>query len=298
MQTISKVDALRAQISAWRRDGQRIAFVPTMGNLHAGHYSLIDIARKQCHRVVASVFVNPTQFGPTEDFSSYPRTPEDDNAGLQARGCDLLFAPDVEAIYPFGASDSVRVAVPGLSDILDGASRPGHFSGVATVVTKFFNLVQPDLAVFGQKDYQQLLVIRRLVADLRLSIEIVAAPIKREANGLAMSSRNQYLTVDERERAGIIHRTLLGMCDAARSGHRLAAIEADACRELENAGLQPGYATLRNATDLSVPDPSQRTNLVALIAARLGRARLIDNELVDGSETSPLPQTSLGERVG
>ncbi|HET8940502.1 MAG TPA: pantoate--beta-alanine ligase [Rudaea sp.] len=297
MYTISDAIALRAQIETWRRDGLRIGFVPTMGNLHAGHYSLIEIARQCCDRVVASVFVNPTQFGPTEDFSSYPRTLDEDAAGLREHDCDVLFVPDERTIYPFGASESVRVIVPGLSDILDGAARPGHFSGVASVVTKLFNLVSPDVAVFGQKDYQQLLVIRRLVADLCLPISIVAAPIKRETNGLAMSSRNQYLTADERERASVIHGTLLGMCDAVRSGRELAAIEIEAVRELEQAGLHPDYAVLRSAADLSAPQPAQRANLIALIAARLGRARLIDNELVDGSAIRPLPQACRGEKV-
>lgn len=282
MRSIASIDELRAQIASWRRNGKRIGFVPTMGNLHAGHYSLIEIASKHCDRVVASVFVNPTQFGPTEDFSTYPRTLEQDAAGLRDCGCDVLFAPDVAAIYPFGASGSLRVDVPGLSDVLDGASRPGHFSGVATVVTKLFNLVQPDVAVFGQKDYQQLLVIRRLVADLRLPIEIVDAPIKREANGLAMSSRNQYLSASERECAGVIHQTLVGMRDALLGDQALEVIESSARDLLEKAGLQPDYAVLRDAHDLSVPEFTQRTNLVALIAAKLGRARLIDNLVMAG----------------
>ncbi len=281
MQRIVTVDDLRARIAAWRHDGERIGFVPTMGNLHAGHYSLIEIARQHCDRVVASIFVNPTQFGPNEDFSTYPRTPDEDAAGLQANGCDLLFAPDVEAMYPFGATAGVRVDVPGLSDILDGASRPGHFSGVATVVTKLFNLVQPNVAVFGQKDYQQLLVIRRLVTDLRLPIGIVGAPIKREATGLAMSSRNQYLTPVERKRARVIHRTLVVMRQGLLAGEAIPSIEATARDSLERAGLQPDYAVLRDADDLSVPDSGHRNNLVALIAAKLGRARLIDNLVIE-----------------
>ena len=281
MRSIDTVDDLRECIGAWRRAGAHVGFVPTMGNLHAGHYSLIELARRHADRVVASVFVNPTQFGPHEDFDEYPRTPTADRAGLAAQACDLLFAPKLEDIYPFGAAACVRVEVPGLSDILEGAVRPGHFTGVAAVVTKLFNLVQPDVAVFGQKDYQQLLVIRRLTHDLRMPIAIVAAPTLREANGLAMSSRNQYLSVEERECAGIIYRTLCGMRDALQAGRTHAAIQDDAHRALEQAGLQPDYAVLRRVLDLSVPKPSERTGLIALIAAKLGRARLIDNLAAD-----------------
>jgi pantoate--beta-alanine ligase len=281
MDTVTGVDDLRAQVGAWRRAGERIGFVPTMGNLHNGHFSLCEIARSQADRVVASVFVNPTQFGPREDFASYPRTLEQDQAGLAARGCDLLFAPQVDAIYPFGAKHSVQVEVPAISDVLEGALRPGHFVGVATVVSKLFNLVRPDVAVFGQKDYQQLLVIQRLTRDLCLPIEIVPAPTLREANGLAMSSRNQYLTPEERERAGVIYRTLCAMRAALHAGQAPIAIEAEARAALEQAGLLPDYAVLRRAADLTEPDANERTGLVALIAAKLGRARLIDNLVTD-----------------
>lgn len=280
MDTVVGVDDLRARISAWRRAGERIGFVPTLGNLHNGHFSLCKIARLRADRVVASVFVNPTQFGPLEDFASYPRTLEQDQAGLGAGGCDLLFAPQVDAIYPFGAKQSVQVEVPGISDVLEGALRPGHFTGVATVVTKLFNLVQPDVAVFGQKDYQQLLVIQRLTQDLRLPIEIVPGPTLREASGLAMSSRNQYLTPEERERAAVIYHTLCGMRAALHAGHPHAAIEADARKALEQAELLPDYTVLRRAADLIEPG-NERVGLVALIAARLGRARLIDNLITD-----------------
>jgi pantoate--beta-alanine ligase len=252
-----------------------------MGNLHAGHFSLIELARAHADRVVASVFVNPTQFGPREDFGSYPRTLEQDRAGLANRSCDLLFAPDTDEIYPFGIANTVRVEVPGLSDVLDGAARPGHFIGVATVVTKLFHLVQPDVAVFGQKDFQQLLVIRRMTEDLRLPVEIVAAPTRRETNGLAMSSRNQYLSGEERERAGIIYRTLCAMREALHGGRAHASIEADASRMLEQAGLNVDYAALRRSADLSVPNGSERSGLIALIAARLGHTRLIDNLITD-----------------
>ncbi len=281
METAVQADDLRANVASWRRAGERVAFVPTMGNLHNGHFSLISLARAYADRVVASVFVNPTQFGPREDFASYPRTLEQDQAGLAAHGCDLLFAPAVDVVYPFGADGSVRIDVPGISGVLEGVLRPGHFSGVATVVTKLFNLVQPDVAIFGQKDYQQLLVIQRLAHDLRQPIEIIAAPTLREANGLAMSSRNQYLSADERERAGIIYRTLCAMRDGLRAGRPRAAIEADAAQGLQAAGLLPDYAVLRRAADLSESGESERVGLVALIAAKIGRARLIDNLVTD-----------------
>ena len=280
MRTVERSEDLRATIAQWRKSGQRIGFVPTMGNLHNGHFSLISLARANADRVVASVFVNPTQFGPHEDFASYPRTLAQDQAGLESAGCDLLFAPGVADMYPFGAANMVRVEVPGLSETLDGALRPGHFSGVATVVSKLFNLVAPDVAVFGQKDYQQLLVIRRMVADLRVPIEILGAPTMREANGLAMSSRNQYLTADERERASVIFQTLNTMRDSAGGGKSIADIENAARLSLENAGLAPDYAVLKRRDDLAAPFATDR-HLVALIAARFGRARLIDNLLFD-----------------
>ena len=281
MESVTTAAELRERVAAWRRDGARIGFVPTMGNLHAGHYSLLSVARANADRIVASVFVNPTQFGPREDFASYPRTLESDRAGLEAHGCDLLFAPAVEEVYPFGIEASVRVDVPVVAATLEGALRPGHFTGVATVVTKLLNLVQADVAVFGQKDYQQLLVIRRLVRDLALPISILAAPTMREANGLAMSSRNQYLSVDERERAGIIHQTLERMCEAVRAGKPHAEIEGDAMRGLTAEGLEADYAVVRRREDLAEPEPGQRLGLIALIAARLGRARLIDNLSAD-----------------
>jgi len=281
MLTFTTIADLHSQVRAWKIQGLRVGFVPTMGNLHKGHYSLLDAARARADRVVASVFVNPTQFGPREDFASYPRTLAEDAAGLEAHGCDLLFAPTVDEIYPYGPVDMVRIEVPIVSAMLEGEFRPGHFAGVATVVTKLFNLVQPDVAVFGQKDYQQLLVIRRMVRDLALPIEIVAAPTLREANGLAMSSRNQYLTSEQRAHAGLIHQTLRGMGDALRAGVAIEVIERDARATLEQAGFQVDYIVLRRGEDLGVPEPGQRHGLVALAAAKLGRARLIDNFLID-----------------
>jgi pantoate--beta-alanine ligase len=281
MDTVSGTEQLHTRLAIWRRNGARIAFVPTMGNLHDGHFSLLNLAREHADRVVASVFVNPTQFGPREDFEHYPRTLEQDQKGLAGHGCDLLFAPDVQTVYPYGAAHTVRVEVPELSGILEGAMRAGHFSGVATVVTKLFNLVRPDVAVFGQKDYQQLLVIRRMAHDLHLPIEILGAPTVREANGLAMSSRNQYLTGPERERAGIIYKILCAMRDDCNSGKPRKAIENEARHALEQAGLRPDYAVLRRASDLAEPHEADRPPMVALVAAWLGRARLIDNLLLD-----------------
>ncbi|MGB0132264.1 pantoate--beta-alanine ligase, partial [Dokdonella sp.] len=251
MQVIKTIGALRELIGEQRRLGKRIGFVPTMGNLHAGHYSLLARAREDADLIVASIFVNPTQFGAGEDFAQYPRTPEQDERGLFEHGCDVLFLPDPETIYPFGIDGAAKVCVPELGDILEGGERPGHFDGVASVVARLFNLVQPDMAVFGRKDYQQLMVIRRMVKDLGFAIEIVGAPIIREANGLAMSSRNQYLDAQQREIAGIIHASLTTMCSQAREGiETLADIEIAVARQLSAAGLRPDYAEFRRADDL------------------------------------------------
>lgn len=276
IQTASDLPDLRKRIGDWRRAGLRIAFVPTMGNLHAGHQSLVRLARRHADRVVVSVFVNPTQFGPNEDFSRYPRTPEADAAGLEAAGCDLLWQPSVEVMYPHGTPAAVQIQVPGVTEVLEGAHRPGHFDGVATVVTRLFNQVQPDVAVFGRKDYQQLAVIRYLVADLAFPVEIVAGETLREADGLAMSSRNQYLTVDERPRAAEIHRCLQWMRQAVLSGTARSEVEADAARRLTDAGFAVDYAAVRDA-GLGLPTEAEGGPRVALIAARLGRTRLIDN---------------------
>ncbi len=288
MLIIRELDELRALLGDRRRNGQRIGFVPTMGNLHAGHYSLIDRARQCSDFVVASIFVNPTQFGVNEDFSRYPRTPEQDALGLGENGCDLLFLPDVETVYPLGQDRAVRVHVPELGDILEGASRPGHFDGVATVVARLFNMVQPDSAVFGSKDYQQLHVIRRMTLDLRFPVEIIAAPIIREASGLAMSSRNQYLEPDQREQAAVICATLrwmAGQVDGAVQS--ITEIEAAAMQRLADAGFEPDYAVIREAHDLAQPFAARNGGAVMLIAARLGRVRLIDNLEWERSNTVP-----------
>lgn len=273
---LRELEALRAQVGAWKRAGLRIGFVPTMGNLHAGHHSLVALARRHADRVVASVFVNPTQFGPNEDFARYPRTPEQDAEGLQAAGCDALWLPSVEAMYPYGADRCVRMHVPGVTDTLEGAHRPGHFDGVATVVARLFNQVQADVAAFGRKDYQQLAVIRYMVRDLAFPLELLAGDTLREADGLAMSSRNQYLSPEERATAPVIHRVLLAMRDAARAGRSREQVEAEADAALRAAGFVPDYAALR-APDFSLPDDATAGPRVALVAARLGRTRLIDN---------------------
>ena len=276
IETASDLPDLRERICDWRRAKLRIAFVPTMGNLHAGHHSLVRLARQHADRVVVSVFVNPTQFGPNEDFSRYPRTPEADAAGLEAAGCDLLWQPSVDVMYPHGPPGAVQIHVPGLTEVLEGAHRPGHFDGVATVVARLFNQVQPDLAVFGRKDYQQLVVIRYLVADLAFPLEIVAGETLREADGLAMSSRNQYLSADERPRAAEIHRCLQWMRQAVLSGTTRGEVEAEAVRRLTHAGFAVDYAAVRDA-GLGLPTTGKGGPRVALIAARLGRTRLIDN---------------------
>ena len=277
MQTVQDLPALRAAIRSWRSQGQTVGLVPTMGNLHAGHHSLLKLARARADRVVASVFVNPTQFGPNEDFERYPRTLAQDQAGLAENGCDLLFAPEVATMYPFSAEQGVSIHVPQITDTLEGAHRPGHFDGVATVVCKLFNLVQPDLAVFGQKDFQQLKVIERMVRDLGLPVQVVGAPTLRADDGLALSSRNQYLSDAERALAPQIQQTLQQMRELLEKGHARRIIEEAAQSKLERAGFVPDYAVVRRAEDLSEPADGEREGLVALIAARLGTTRLIDN---------------------
>ena len=287
MQIVHGVSELRDQVRRWRRDGERIALVPTMGNLHAGHLKLVEEAHARAKRAVVSIFVNPLQFGPGEDFQSYPRTLAADQAKLQAVQADLLFAPSVEEMYPHGRDRVTRVDVPGLSAILDGEFRPGHFSGVATVVLKLLNIVQPDVALFGEKDYQQLLIVRRLVADLSLPVEIVGVPIVRAADGLAMSSRNQYLTSEQRQQAPLLHRTLGEIAAALCAGRRdFSRLEAEAVQKL-SPQLRPDYVSIRAAQTLAAADADTR-DFVVLAAAWLGKARLIDNIQVDvGAASRP-----------
>jgi pantoate--beta-alanine ligase len=277
---VHAIAAVREAVRGWRRSGATIAFVPTMGNLHEGHFSLLDQARRDGAKVVASVFVNPTQFGPSEDFARYPRTLEADAAGLAARGCDLLFAPPVEEMYPHGLDGLVQVRVPGLEEILCGAFRPGHFAGVATVVARLLGIVQPDRAVFGAKDWQQLQVVRRVVDELAMPVAIEAGPTVREPDGLALSSRNQYLAPDERRTAARLFAVLSGVRDAVRAGGDPHAAEAKALSDLGAAGFRPDYVAVRLAEGLAAPEAGGGPRIV-LAAAWLGRTRLIDNLLID-----------------
>jgi pantoate--beta-alanine ligase len=275
MQIIESIPALREIVRSWRAASETIAFVPTMGNLHAGHIRLVDEAKQLADRVVVSIFVNPTQFCAGEDFGAYPRTPEDDAEKLRRAGADLLFMPSAAEVYPHDAVTFVEV--PGLSEDLCGKFRPGHLRGVATVVCKLFNMVQPDVALFGEKDRQQLTVIRRMAADLNLSLSIVGIPTVREANGLAMSSRNAYLSDDEKQRAAALYRSLLQAKDALEAGEReYSAIEQAQAEILRGEGFREDYFAIRRFDDLGLPAPDEH-NLVILVAAWMGRARLIDN---------------------
>lgn len=254
-----------------------MAFVPTMGNLHAGHIRLVEEARRQADRVVVSIFVNPSQFGPGEDFAAYPRTPDEDAGRLRDAGADLLYLPEAAAIYPLDPAVMSYVEVPGLSGDLCGKFRPGHFRGVATVVLKLLNQVRPDSAVFGEKDYQQLMVIRRMVSDLDLPVSILGVPTVREADGLAMSSRNAYLSAAERMKAALLYTELERAGGELRQGRRdFVPMATEHAAALDSAGFQVDYFAIRRQQDLRQPDVHDR-QLVILVAARLGRARLIDN---------------------
>ncbi|EJO93365.1 pantoate--beta-alanine ligase [Ectopseudomonas mendocina DLHK] len=281
MNTVKTLRELRAAVAQARAEGKQIGFVPTMGNLHAGHASLVQIAAQRADFVVASIFVNPLQFGAGEDLDKYPRTLAADQEKLLAAGCHLLFHPDVAEMYPHGMGDQTRVTVPGVSEGLCGASRPGHFEGVATVVTKLFNMVQPDLAVFGEKDYQQLAVIRALVQDLNMPIQIIGAPTQRAEDGLALSSRNGYLSAEQRAVAPALYRSLQSIAEALHHGARdYARLIETAQTEQREAGFTPDYLEIRNALNLRPAQLDDR-HLVVLTAAHLGSTRLIDNLLVE-----------------
>ncbi|APU31655.1 pantoate--beta-alanine ligase [Ectopseudomonas chengduensis] len=281
MNMVKTLRELRAAVAQARAEGKQIGFVPTMGNLHAGHVSLVEIAAQRADFVVASIFVNPLQFGAGEDLDKYPRTLAADQEKLLAAGCHLLFHPDVAEIYPHGMGDQTRVSVPGVSEGLCGASRPGHFEGVATVVTKLFNMVQPDLAVFGEKDYQQLAVIRALVQDLNMPIQIIGAPTQRAEDGLALSSRNGYLSDEQRAAAPALYRGLQTIAEELRRGARDYArlIETTQAQQ-RTAGFIPDYLEIRNAVNLR-PAQVDDHHLVILTAAQLGSTRLIDNLVVE-----------------
>ena len=271
MDIISTIPELRARLG----QEARIAFVPTMGNLHAGHISLVNLAQQRQDCVVASIFVNPLQFGPNEDLASYPRTLQEDCDKLQAAGCDVVFTPDEATLYP--QPQDVRIALPEIADQLSGAVRPGHFHGVATVVLKLFNIVQPQVAVFGQKDFQQLHIIRHMVEQLALPIEILSGETVREQDGLAMSSRNSYLKPAERVEAPRLYKALQQVVQTVQNGERdFAAIEMHTRQYLTQLGWQVDYIALRSASTLQIPQAND-SNLVVLGAAKLGKTRLIDN---------------------
>jgi pantoate--beta-alanine ligase len=277
MNTVKSVRELRAAIAQARSEGKQIGFVPTMGNLHAGHAALVAKAAQRADFVVASIFVNPLQFGPSEDLDKYPRTLVADQEKLFDAGCNLLFTPDVEEMYPNGLDGQTRVSVAGVSEGLCGASRPGHFEGVATVVTKLFNMVQPDLAVFGQKDFQQLAVIRTLVRDLNMPIQIIGEPTVRAEDGLALSSRNGYLNAEQRAAAPTLYRSLEQIASAIRAGERdYPRLIAEAQQLQSAAGFRPDYLEIRESNSLR-PASAEDRQLVILVAAFIGSTRLIDN---------------------
>lgn len=275
MRTLQEIPELRKVLGEYRQRGLRIGLVPTMGNLHAGHLALVKTARRHADVVVATIFVNPLQFGAGEDLDAYPRTLAADQAQLEATGCDLLFAPTVTTLYPHGMDNLSQVRVPVVSEGLCGGSRPGHFDGVATVVSLLFHLVQPDIACFGEKDYQQLAVIRKLVADLHFPIEIIGVPIVRAADGLALSSRNGYLSADERAAAPQLQRILTTLRHAIEAGDPVATTLESGLKQLGAAGFEPDYLELR-AADLG-PVTATTREAVLLAAVRLGTTRLIDN---------------------
>jgi pantoate--beta-alanine ligase len=283
VRTAHTVGEVRDSVRAWRADGERIAFVPTMGNLHAGHVSLAAQAAQAADRVVVSIFVNPTQFGIGEDFAAYPRTLDDDRALVSAADVgDLLFVPGVSEIYPFGLEQAIGIRLPALAEELCGASRPGHFDGVASVVCRLLHIVAPDLVLLGQKDYQQFILMRRMVDDLSIPVELRMGPTLREPDGLAMSSRNRYLDAEQRSRAPLLHAALARVRDALRDGSAdHERLTTTARTELATAGFRPDYVEIRSAADLSRPSgAASAEQLVVLGAAWLGRARLIDNLLV------------------
>ncbi len=280
MKVVHSKEDLGEQVAEWRHNGEHVALVPTMGSLHNGHLSLVESAKEHAERVVVSIFVNPTQFGAGEDYDKYPRTLEMDKRRLKTTGTDLIFAPDVETVYPFGTENATVVSVPGLTENFCGASRPGHFDGVTSVVARFFAIVQPDVAVFGQKDYQQQLVIRYMAEDMSLPISIITAETVREDDGLAMSSRNAYLSDKERSVAPVLYGTLSKIGEEVQNGRRnFDELESQAEKELAEAGFKVDYFAIRRAQNLEVPD-RDCDELVVLTAARLGSTRLIDNIVV------------------
>ena len=279
MQLVSTLDELRAVINGWRRNGERIGFVPTMGNLHQGHLELVKQARSRCDRVVVSIFVNPLQFDRAADLNAYPRTLEQDCERLGEQA-DIVFTPTPTLMYPAGQQQQTRVIVPGISEVLEGALRPGHFDGVSTVVCKLFNLVQPDLACFGEKDYQQLALIRKMTADLNMPVEILGVPTVRAEDGLALSSRNGYLTDSERAQAPELAATMNWLAGRIADGEQdMERLTAAGATRLNEAGFRTDGIDIVDA-DTLLPLTAQSRAVVILMAAFLGKARLIDNRVV------------------
>ena len=277
MQSVEQLDTLREHVKQWRNDKLSIAFVPTMGNLHQGHLSLVRRAQELADKVVVSVFVNPLQFDDKNDLSAYPRTLDTDLIKLESVDCDLVFTPTANVIYPNGMDKQTVITVPGMDDKLCGQARAGHFDGVATVVAILFNMVQADVAVFGEKDYQQLLLIRKMVNDLNIPINIVSGDTYREKNGLAMSSRNQYLTAEQRDIAADLYQNLLVIKNKIEQGEEdFASLEQDTVKHLQESGFIPDYVDIRRADNLERAQRGDKS-LRILVAARLGNARLIDN---------------------
>lgn len=276
MITTAAISTIREHVNAWRRKGETVAFVPTMGNLHQGHITLVNEAKKRADHVVVSIFVNPMQFSANEDLDGYPRTLEQDSDKLMAAGTEILFTPTPEIIYPNGLAQQTFVEVPEIGDQLCGASRPGHFRGVATIVTKLFNIVQPDIALFGRKDFQQLMIIKTMVSDLSMPIEVIGVDTIREASGLAMSSRNGYLTAEEKHSAAALKQALDIIVEAIKHGESTEVAIVTAKKQLTNAGFTPDYLEVRNAKTLRQATATD-TDLVVIAAAYLGKARLIDN---------------------
>lgn len=278
MQSLRTISDVRKAVENWRLCRERVALVPTMGNLHVGHLALVERAAQLAERVVVSIFVNPLQFNDKDDYTHYPRTFQQDRQILAGREVAMIFAPAMETVYPQRAEGMTRVEVPGLSGILEGAYRQGHFSGVATVVAVLFNIVQPNIAVFGEKDYQQLLIIRRMVADLAMPINVESVATVRETDGLALSSRNSYLSREERMKAPLLFRALSRVAEAIRDDEQrdFSVLEEEGGKALEKAGFCPDYFCIRRAEDLTEPVGSE-ANLVILAAGSLGKTRLIDN---------------------
>ncbi|MCP4002053.1 MAG: pantoate--beta-alanine ligase [Gammaproteobacteria bacterium] len=281
MKRIDTAEELRALLAEWHPEGDRIALVPTMGNLHKGHLSLVELAKENAERVIVSVFVNPTQFAPDEDYERYPRTLDKDALRLSRAGADVLFAPAAEVIYPNGIAQATTVTVPDLSAELEGESRPGHFAGVTSVVCRLFNICHPNLAVFGQKDFQQYVILKRMVKDLHLPVQLIAGPTARDNNGLALSSRNGFLNKDQQINAAVIYQALCAVTTMLEDGDRdFTALEHSAAEQIAAAGLEPDYISVRDADDLSLPSEGS-THLVVLAAACCGTVRLIDNVVVE-----------------